>query len=122
MSYGESRFDFYSAGSNATATSGVAGFFGSYSGLSLLNNDDVVHLQISGSVNEFFMGPPSASISNNIGYKIYPSLSTIDFPPTRVGLASLLQVSQASPLGDMASQANASYNWVLWRRADVYKA
>src|SRR3990167_9502569 len=118
MSYGDERYDFYSAGSDATASSANDGFFGSYSGLSLLNNDDVVHLQISASVNEFFVGP-STYIGQATGYKIYPSLSTIDLPPMRVGAASLLQVARANG-NDAPSAFNASYNWCIWKRAALY--
>ena len=44
MSYGDTRYEFYSASVNATNSSAVQTFFGTYSGLSLLNNDDVVHI------------------------------------------------------------------------------
>src|SRR3990167_7371304 len=57
MSFGDTRYEFYSASVNATNSSAVQTFFGTYSGLSLLNNDDVVHIQVSASANEFFLGP-----------------------------------------------------------------
>ena len=117
--YGDSRFDFYSAGSNATATSGVEGFFGAYSGLSLLHNEEVVHLQISASVNEFFLGP-LGRVASDSGYKVYPGLSIIDLPPMRVGTASLLEINRAVGLGETASDFNASFNYVIWRRSDLH--
>jgi hypothetical protein len=118
MSYGDERYDFYAAGSDATASSANDEFFGSYSGLSLLNNDEVVHIQISASVNEFFVGP-AAYCGQATGYKIYPSLSTIDLPPMRVGTASLLKVARANGF-DAPSAFNASYNFVIWKRAALY--
>jgi len=118
MSYGDTRYEFYSSSKNATNSSAVQTFFGTYSGLSLLNNDDVVHIQVSASANEFFLGP-TGQVSQSLGYKIYPSLSTIDLPPQRVGNASLLVVARANGT-DAPSAFNASYNWVCWRRVPLY--
>ena len=118
MSYGDSRYDFVAAGSNSTNSSAVQTFFGSYSGLSLLNNDDVVHIQVSASVNELFIGP-TAFLEKTKGYKIYPSLSTIDLPPQRIGNASLLQMIRVNG-PDAPSAFNASVNWVIWRRVPLY--
>src|SRR3990167_2284328 len=109
MAYSDVRYEFFSAGSNATNSSAVENFFGSYSGLSLLNNEDVIHIQISASANELFVGP-TGQVSQSRGYKIYPNLSTIDLPPQRVGSASLLQVARAEG-NDDASAFNASYNF-----------
>jgi len=118
MAYGDVRYEFTAAGSNATNSSAVQTLFGSYSGLSLLNNDDVVHIQLSASVNELFVGP-TAFLEKTIGYKIYPSLSTIDLPPQRVGNASLLQMIRVNG-PDAPSAFNASVNWVVWRRVPLY--
>ena len=118
MSYGDTRYEFYSASINATNSSAVQTFFGTYSGLSLLNNDDVVHIQVSASANEFFLGP-TGQVSQTLGYKIYPSLSTIDLPPQRVGNASLLQMIRVNG-PDAPSAFNASVNWVVWRRVPLY--
>ena len=118
MAYGDVRYEFTAAGSNATNSSAVQTFFGTYSGLSLLNNDDVIHLQISASANELFVGP-TAYVDKTKGYKIYPGLSTIDFPPMRIGTASLLQVARVNG-PDAPSAFNASYNWVVWRRLPLY--
>ena len=111
--FGDRRYVWYGNGFNATNSSAVEGFFGAYSGLSLLHTDEAVYLQITASVNEFFFGPPSASISPTVGYKIFPSLSTVEIPPMRAGVASLLQVNRIQ--GNAASAFNASYNWVVWK-------
>ena len=115
---GDIIYEFTAAGSNATNSSAVQTFFGTYSGLSLLNNDDVIHIQVSASVNELFVGP-TAFLEKTKGYKIYPSLSTIDLPPQRVGNASLLVVARANG-PDAPSAFNASFNWVVWRRVPLY--
>ena len=116
--YGDPRFEFVASGSNATNSSGIEGFYGAYSGLSLINNEDVINLQISASVNEFFVGPSGAgSVGQGTGYKIYPGLSTIDFPPMRSGTASLMRVNRIQ--GNAASAFNTSYNWVVWRRVNT---
>lgn len=123
--YGSNRFQIVMTGSTATGASGLHNLYGAYSGLSLLNNEDVIHLQIAASVNEFMIGPSGNNagitaglISNNIGFKVYPGLSWIDIPPTRAGTASLMQFVR--PSGDAASFANASAHWVIWVRPSLY--
>lgn len=84
--------------------------------MSSVNQDDVVHIQVSASVQEFLIGPNGTNtvVSNNLGYKIYPSLSTVELPPMRVGTASLLQANRHT-------SADASWNWVVWRRIELYQ-
>lgn len=125
MSMGDPRYQILMAGSTPTGASGLHNLFGAYSGLSLVNNDETVYLQIAASVNEFMIGPsannagiPAGLISNDIGYKIYPGLSWISLPPLRAGTASLMQFVR--PSGDSASYNNASAHWVILTRPPVY--
>ena len=115
MPVGGPYYKFLSSGANSTGTSNIEGFFGNYSGLSLVGDDEVINIQIQASVNEFFVAPSGAgSVGIATGLKIFPTLSTIDLPPMRVGGASLMQVNRI--LGNAASAFNASYNWVVWQQ------
>ena len=125
MAYGEPRYAFLSAGSTATGASGLHNFFGAYSGLSLVNNDEVIHLHIAAGTTDFKIGPsannagiPAGLISNDVGYKIYAGSSWISLPPLRAGIASLIQFVR--PSGDAASFGNASANWVIFIKPPVY--
>jgi hypothetical protein len=110
MSKGDVSFTFITAGSSSASTTVAYPLLGIYNGLSQLNEDEVVHIQItSGGSNEFFIGT-TGNVSNNIGYKIYPSLSTVDLPPMRVGQASGLLVSRA------VSGVDPVYTFVVWAR------
>ena len=105
---------FLASGSNSTNSSTIENFFGSYSGLSLLGQDEVITIQIQGTVQEFFIGPSGAgSVGQSTGLKIYPAASTFTLPSMRVGNASLLRVNRI--LGQAASANNASWNWVVWQ-------
>lgn len=71
----------------------------------------MVNVQITGGgSNEFFIGLGAATVSNNIGYKIYPGLSTVDLPPMRAGQASQFQLSRA------VSGLDPISNFVIWVR------
>ena len=117
MAYGDSHFEFVSSGSIATGSCFVEGFLGSYSGLSLLNQNDVVILQVNSLGNEFYVGP-SATVTNFNSRRITAEASQVTFPQMRVGVASQLEWRRANGVGaNLALSANnASAGWVFWRR------
>lgn len=110
MSKGDVNYVFVGAGSTTASVATVQQFFGNFGGLSALNEDEVLHVQVAaaGTV-DFFVGI-SPYITNNIGLKISPSLSTIDLPPMRVAAASQLQTARG------ASGLDYAYSFVAWAR------
>lgn len=110
MSKGDVNFVFVAAGSSTASTAATYPLFGQYNGLSSLNEDEAVFIQLTAvGANEFFVGP-AGFVSNNIGYKIYPTSSGVDLPPMRVGTASTLLMSRGP------SGLDATHNWVVWAR------
>ena len=107
MAMGAISYDWITSGSTATSAAGQRDFFGVYNGLSLLNQDDVVIVQIQASVNDLRVGPKT--LTNNTGIPIGAYASLIDLPPMRVGLASGLQIAREG-------SADASMAWVAWRQ------
>lgn len=111
MSVGDTNYVLVAAGSTTASVATLQPLFGTYQGLSALNENEVVNIQITGGgSNEFFIGLAAANVSNNIGYKIYPGLSTVDLPPMRVGQASQLNLSRA------VSGLDPISNFVIWAR------
>lgn len=110
MARGDRYFEFYTSGSTATSAATIHNFFGAYQGLSVLNSQDVVHIQVQASANAFLIGAPG-KVSNNLGLKIYPAASVVDLPAMNVGAASLLQFAR-----DGANNSEAQ--WVVWRRVN----
>ena len=107
MSMGDTSYKLVTAGSFATSAVATQLLFGSYGGLSLLNQDEVVHIQIHVSGLELRIG--DSTTTNNIGLKISAAASLVDLRSMRAAEASGLFVARAT--GD-----NASYNWTIWRR------
>ena len=98
------------AGSTATAAAGAHNLFGAYSGLSLLNNDEVVFLQIAATGADMRVaGDPDVPATNNVGIRITIAASNYDLPPMRVGDAS--QLTFAREAG-----TNATANYTVWFR------
>lgn len=108
MAYGDVRHKWVMAGSTATSAATAHNLLGSYAGLSLLTNDDVVHIQVQSIANDMLIGP-IGNVSNDIGYRITTTLSWIDLPPMRAGTASQLQMCRAGG-------TNATAMWVIWSR------
>lgn len=111
MATGDTNYVLIAAGSTTASVATLQPLFGNFGGLSSLNKNEVVNVQITGGgSNEFFIGIAAGNVSNNIGYKIYPGLSTTDLPPMRVGQASQLQLSRA------VSGLDPISNFVIWAR------
>ena len=108
MAYGDPKWDILSAGSTATSAATAHLLFGNITGLSTVNNEEVVHLQIYASA--FGVRLWNSTVSNNIGYRIDTN-TTVEWPAMRAGTASLLHIAN-----DTAS-ANASINWTIFTRS-----
>mgnify|MGYP001615337571 FL=1 len=116
--YGDIVFELLSSGSTATGTCSVQNFFGSYSGLSLLNQNDVVNIWVCSLGDEFYVGPSATPTNYNHRLKVSPALSQITLPAMRVGMASTLEFRRANGVGtNLALSANnASAAWTVWRK------
>ena len=107
MAYGDTYFSIVSSGSNATAAAGKHGLFGSYSGLSLINQNDVIHINLVPTAADIRVW--DTTVSNDVGLRLTTAGSVFDLPPMRVGAASLLNFSRDAAV-------NATVNWTVWRR------
>ena len=107
MAYGDVYFDIYSTGSTATSAATAHLLFGSYAGLSLINQNEVVNLQVVMTVADARIW--DSTVTNNTGLRLSPSASAWDFPPMRAAAASTLHFVR-----DAATDATA--NWTVWVR------
>lgn len=107
--YGDPYFKIFSAGCIATSAAGLGLLFQGYQGLSALNNDDVIKLQVFASDVAVRIGSsPNILASNNLGLRV-GGQSMYEFPPLRVGDASALTIARESG-------TNASLLWTIWTR------
>jgi hypothetical protein len=109
---GDVHYKWITSGSCATSGSTVHNFFGTYAGLSQLNADEVVHLQIGATGNAMRIGL-EAQLTNNTGYRITPTASVVDLPPIKASDASAMQF-----VNDI-SGSNTSAVFVIWRRGII---
>ena len=105
--YGDSNYVIVSAGSTATSAATAHSLFGSYTGLSLLNNDEVLNIQVYASANHLRLW--NTTVSNNVGFRVEGN-ATAEWPAMRTGAASLLHIAR-----ETASDASA--NWTVFKRA-----
>ena len=104
------RYQIHAAGSTALGTDqSVEGVFGSFSGLSTLDDDRTVHMFIeSFNGNDFRIGDTGNVSSASIGFPVFAAASGVDWPPQRAGsLSQLKAVNRVS--GNQASIA-----WTLF--------
>lgn len=109
MAKGDPNYTFISSGCTATSANTTHLFFGTYQGLSTLNNDEAVHIQIVAASGQG-LRVGNSTVTNNQGLQISPSMSIVDLPPMRAGDASQLRLARDGSSGD------ASMLWVAWRR------
>jgi hypothetical protein len=109
---GDVHYKWITSGSCATSANTAHNFYGTYSGLSQLNADEVVHLQIAATGQPLRIGL-EGQLTNNNGYRITTIASMVDIPPIKASDASAMQfINDASGL-------NASALFVIWRRGII---
>jgi len=106
MAYGDVNYTIVSSGSTGASANTGHLLFGTYGGLSLLNNDEILHIQLWSANNARVAG--TNAVTNNSGVKI--DSSVFDLPPIRSGTASGFHFANET-IG-----ANASMSWIAWRR------
>jgi hypothetical protein len=111
---GDVHYKWITSGSCATSGNAAHNFYGNYAGLSLLNADEVVHLQIGTiGANGLRVGLEAQLQADYSGYRITAPASLVDFPPVKASDASALQF-----INDSAG-ANASAQYVIWTRGII---
>lgn len=111
MAYGDIAYEWFSSGSTGASADTVHNLFGNYQGLSSLNSNEAVFVQLQSIDNDFRVGP-AGEVTNNTGLKI--TTTWFDLPPLRAATASGLQF-----VNDQTA-TNASPMWVVWRRSPLY--
>lgn len=107
----DTSYQIYAAGSTATSA-GTAHFLtGNYTGLSLLNNSDVVVPWLKARTNSLRVYPTLADFGVRAGLALSSSGGNYDqLMPMRAGAASLMHVAN-----DVVG-SNGNVDWVFWRR------
>ena len=106
MAYGDVNYNLVSSGSTGASADTAHLLFGSYGGLSNLNNDEILHIQLWASDNARVSD--SNAVTNDNGVKVESSV--FDLPPIRAGTASQLHFANET----IGTDANMS--WIIWRR------
>ena len=106
--YGDTKYEWVKSGSTTASAATAHSLFGAYNGLSLLNNDDVLHVQIMPVTNnlEILSG-------NDLGAgMLFDSGQTYyyDLPPVSVSTAKSLHFR------NQTGASNSSVRFVAWRR------
>ena len=109
MAYGDVRYAFVANGSTVTAASGTTGLYGNFSGLSLLNGNEVVHILLSASGGDFRMSLNATGATNNIGLRMFAAASTFSLPPLSVTEASQITFAREGTSNPVAF-------WTILRR------
>ena len=110
MAYGDRVLDWVSSGSTATSAATAHNLFGTYNGLSLINSDEAVFVQIATTLADIrISGSAGSPATNNTGLRITVSASTYDLPPIRAANASEITFAREAA-------TNATALWSLWVR------
>lgn len=106
--YGDTRYEFVQSGSTTASAATAHGLFGTYNGLSLLNQNDVLHVQILPLTNNLEILKSSAL---GTGMLFTTDLkSYYDLPPMSVSSASVIHFR------NQTGASNATARWSVWRR------
>ena len=111
--YGDSKYQWLFSGSTAASADDTAKtLFGGYGGLSSLNEDEVVFLEVRAITNSLRIFPTVSSSATQFGYlHTAGSHAAYDsYPGLRVGDASQLGFANHT------ATADGTLYWQLWRR------
>lgn len=108
---GDPTYKFHASGSTAASADTAHALLGSYEGLSQLNDEEALHLQIFASSQNLKVYPSEAASPSHHGFRMVSGESYyVDLPPMRVGDASQLVFANDT------SGNNAHVKWVVWFR------
>ena len=105
--YGDVYFKIIASGSTATSAATAHLVFGTYAGLSTLNNNDVVNVQLNAVTADCRVW--DSTVTNNNGLRLSTAASIFDMPPMRAGDASGLQFVRDTG-------TNSTLQWTVWSR------
>lgn len=106
--YGDTKYEWVLSGST-TASAATAHFlFGAYNGLSLLNQNDVLHVQVMAQTNNFEL---LKTVALSPGFLFQTSASAYyDLPAMDRDSASQMHFR------NQTGASNATVKWNIWRR------
>lgn len=108
---GDTNYTWISSGSTAASADTAHLLWGNYGGLSDLNADEVIHLQILASANNFYMLPFTDASATELGQRFVAGNDYyIDIPPMKVSAASQLHFRNA------VNGSNGELLWVIYSR------
>jgi len=106
--YGDTNYQWVQSGSTTASAATAHGLFGAYNGLSLLNANDVLRLQVLPVTNSAEILP---SVTLSPGMLISTSQSLYqDLPPMTVSNVQNLHFR------NNVGASNSTVKWVIWRR------
>ena len=109
--YGDPTFEFHASGSVAASNNNAHALFGNYEGLSNLNNDESLHVQVLASAQNLRLYPSDTASPSHAGITLISSVNRyFDLKPMRAGDASQIVFAN-----DVAG-SNAEARWVVWFR------
>ena len=114
MSMGDTYYKWIASGSTATTASGITGLFGAYSGLSLINANEVVIVQVVASGGDLRVSAdPATGATNNRSLFVGQAASLVDMPAMVRSDASQMTFCR-----EIASEVsnNPVAQWIIWRR------
>lgn len=106
--YGDTRYEWVMSGSTTASAATAHSLFGTYNGLSALNANDTLHIQILPSTNNLELLNSSA-LTPGILFST-AQVSYYDMPPLRMASASSMHFR------NQTGASNASVRWNVWRR------
>ncbi len=111
--YGDTSYEIFHSGSTGASADTAHGLFGTFSGLTSLNDSDVIKLSVRAKTNSFLIY--STLVASSVEYGIGISTSTIryqELPDLAVGKVSTLHFEN-----DQAG-SDATAEFVMWRRVN----
>lgn len=106
--YGDTKYEWVQSGSTTASAATAHGLFGTYNGLSLLNLNDTLHLQIMAVTNNLELLKTS---SLGTGFLFQTSASSYyDLPAMSRDSASQMHFR------NQTGASNATVKWNVWRR------
>lgn len=111
MAFGDMSYKWLFSGSVTASANTLHNMFGLYNGLSKLNADAVVHLQLQASGADLVLYPTVGADANQAGQWFKQDIDVYqDLPPLRVSDASQFSFQNLTA-GD-----HAVVRWILWVR------
>ena len=111
MAYGDINYQWLYSGSVVASANTAHGLFGTYNGMSNLNANEVLHVQIQASGADLMLYPNVSASAYQDGQWMKQDIDVyLDIPPMRVRDASQLHFR------NLTADDNAVARWVCWAK------